>query len=312
MTDGMVNINSLLRQVRLDRGVKQKQARKDIMSEVSYSKMEHGKKSVNMEEMIKILNNLQVTMEEFVIMYLQPSLAESARVKLQRLYSQLPSEESWKVIVTMYQSFENRFEELSADELGVYFDIKALFHREHPEQIPPVTHIEQQQVIKRIMERSKHRLFLEDYRLVAQTILDMNFEDMKEVIHCVFPIDKNVYLTDRSKQHISNILLNSITPSLKAKQYEWAKELLDIAHEHKFIYEGLYYYLMQLTYLDNVYLFLAEKDMKALSNVFAILDAIKLIGEEHTAELLKKELNDLMKNRPYEGYSTQDIDVGKK
>ncbi|MET2156778.1 helix-turn-helix transcriptional regulator [Enterococcus faecalis] len=87
-------INFLIKQVRLDTGLKQKDARAGVMSAVSYSKMENGRKSLAFEELVSILANLQVSLEEFLIMYVQPVLTESARVKLIRLVDQLPSEDA--------------------------------------------------------------------------------------------------------------------------------------------------------------------------------------------------------------------------
>ncbi|HBI2046963.1 TPA: helix-turn-helix domain-containing protein [Enterococcus faecalis] len=124
------DINLLIKQVRLDSGLKQKDARKGVMSDVSYSKMENGKKSVSFDEIILILDNLQVSLEEFLTMYVQPILSESTRVKLFNYYNQLPSEEALESIFLMFEDLSERYPDISSDELGVYFDIKAIFHRE--------------------------------------------------------------------------------------------------------------------------------------------------------------------------------------
>ncbi|EGO8078862.1 helix-turn-helix transcriptional regulator, partial [Enterococcus faecalis] len=150
-------INFLLKQVRLDTGLKQKDARAGVMSAVSYSKMENGRKSLAFEELVSILTNLQVSLEEFLVMYVQPVLTESARLKLIRLVDQLPSEDALNQIFSMFNEYVERFPDLSSDEMGVYFDVKALFHREYPEKVPPVVHAEQKLAIERIMNKAQYK-----------------------------------------------------------------------------------------------------------------------------------------------------------
>ena len=304
-------INFLLKQVRLDTGLKQKDARKGVMSDVSYSKMENGRKSVSFDEIVLILDNLQVSLEEFLSMYVQPILSESARIKLFNFYNQLPSEEALQQIFLMFDDLFERYPNISSDELGVYFDIKAIFHKKYPDKIPPILHSEQQYVIKRIQSKAKNKLFLTDYKIVAQTINDLSVKEMKKIFDSVFPISSDTYLTIRSRQHISNIFLNSITPMLKEKEYDWVGQLLNIAEEHRFIYQDSYYYLSQITYLKNVYSFFSQNDMLGLQKAYAIIESIELIGEMNTAENMRKELQELIENKRREGYSMQDINVGK-
>lgn len=305
------DINFLLKQVRVDTGFKQKDARKGVMSDVSYSKMENGKKSVSFDEIILILDNLQVSLEEFLTMYVQPILSESTRVKLFNYYNQLPSEEALESIFLMFEDLSERYPDISSDELGVYFDIKAIFHREYSDKIPPILHSEQQYVIKRLKNKAKHKLFLTDYKIVAQTINDLSVEEMKEVIDVVFPIASDTYLPIRSRQHISNIFMNSITPMLKEKEYVWVSELLNIAEDHKFIFQDSYYYLAQFSYLKNIFLFFSEKDMLGLQKAYAIIEAIELIGESDTASAMRKELQELLEGEGRKSFSMQDINVGK-
>lgn len=304
-------INFLIKQVRLDTGLKQKDARAGVMSAVSYSKMENGRKSLAFEELVSILANLQVSLEEFLIVYVQPVLTESARVKLIRLVDQLPSEDALNQIFSMFNEYVERFPDLSSDEMGVYFDVKALFHKKYPEKVPPVVHSEQKLAIERIMNKAQYKLFMMDYKIVAQIINDLDITDMKEIFKVLFPISPDTYLSSRTKQHIGNIFLNSITPMMKKKEYAWVNEMINIAEEHRFIYEDSFFYLSQLTYLKSVYEFFAKKDMLGLQKAHAIIEAIEVIGEKETAVKLRNELQDLLEDKKLMGYSMQDVVIGK-
>ena len=54
-------INELVREVRIDSGLKQKDSRKNVMGAAAYSRIENGKKELTVNELIGVLGNLQIS-----------------------------------------------------------------------------------------------------------------------------------------------------------------------------------------------------------------------------------------------------------
>lgn len=51
-------INTLVKQLRMDVGLKQKEARTGVMEAAAYSRLENGKKSIDFTTLLAILSNL--------------------------------------------------------------------------------------------------------------------------------------------------------------------------------------------------------------------------------------------------------------
>lgn len=305
-------INELIKQVRLDAGVKQKDARKGVMGPAAYSRVENGKKALNFEELMQIIGNLKITFQDFLFMYLEPEMEKTTRNQLVILFNELPDGKALRGIFKMYSDFEIRFSELNIDELSVYFDIKAIFHKNYPNDVAPVTPKEQKLVLERIYNSDKKVLFTDDYRLIAQLINDVSLEDKMRLLKIVFPIARSTFLADKTKQHICNILTNSITPLMAQKKYGEVKHILEIAREHKFLYKESYYYLSHFSYLEYLYEFIVEKKVKSFQKVNDIIKAIDIIGDKESAETMTKELQMLIDDKRNKGFSQHDIIIGRK
>lgn len=305
------SVNDLVKQVRLDVGLGQKEARNGVMDKSSYSKFENNKKNINYSELLAILKNLQVPFRDFLDMYLEPNLERTIRkayyTGVQKFITCGNSEE----IISIYEEVERRFPELSIDELTVYFDIKANFHKKYPEAINPITPKEQKFVLDRFYSSSNDVMFEEEYRLISQIINDIDPDEIINVIDHIFPIDKAYILSEKIKQHIGNIFLNAITPLLFRKEYDKAEYILKIADEHKFIYDQSYFYLAQFTYLNNLYLYLAKNDISGIIKANEIISAIKLIGDKGSSELMEKEVKKLVEGKQNTGFTEYDILMGK-
>ncbi|ELT8921880.1 helix-turn-helix transcriptional regulator [Enterococcus faecalis] len=72
-------INTLVKQLRMDVGLKQKEARTGVMEAAAYSRFENGKKSIDFTTLLAILSNLKVSLKDFIEMYIEPNLERTTR-----------------------------------------------------------------------------------------------------------------------------------------------------------------------------------------------------------------------------------------
>lgn len=179
-------INELVREVRIDSGLKQKDSRKNVMGAAAYSRIENGKKELTVNELIGVLDNLQISLFEFVSSYVEPKISQSIRKKFRDLFYDLPSENSQNEIFMIYDNLEKRYPDLATDELGVYFDIKAIFHQRFAKKINPITKKQLKDVLHKVERKSRMKYFDENYRLISQTIMDMDKEDMRRILDNIF------------------------------------------------------------------------------------------------------------------------------
>ncbi|AUC57493.1 XRE family transcriptional regulator [Enterococcus faecalis] len=179
-------INELVKEVRIDSGLKQKDSRKNVMGAAAYSRIENGKKELTVNELIGVLDNLQISLFEFVSSYVEPKISQSIRKKFRDLFYDLPSENSQNEIFMIYDNLEKRYPDLATDELGVYFDIKAIFHQRFPKKINPITKKQLKDVLHKVERKSRMKYFDEDYRLISQTVMDMDKEDMRRILDNIF------------------------------------------------------------------------------------------------------------------------------
>jgi len=304
-------INDLLRQVRIDTGLKQKEACDGVMDVPSYSRVESGKKKIDFEQIISVLGNLSVSLEEFVGTYVRPEIEENVRIYFSRLVGELPSDQAYEDILTLYKKLELSYPEIDFDELGVYFDIKTYFHKSNPKIISPVTRKELKYILEKIKRSKRKRLFNEDYRLIAHTIMNMEKEEILELVDIIFPLDQSIFRTDQAKKFLSLIFLNTITPLLKAKEYVSVKKLIDIAKDHYFLYADSYYFRLHLKYLENMYLFLTTNDLSNMEKISDFVKALEFIGDKDDAETVREEIKDMLNERGTDGLSEHAIILAK-
>lgn len=304
-------INELIKKVRIDSGMKQKEACKNVMDEPSYSRVERGVRKIDFEQIVGVLGNLSVSMEEFITVYVRPEIEENVRFYFRRLFKSRPSESADNEIIALYKNLANRYPDLKFDELGVYFDIKAYFHQEYPDKVGAITLEELDFIVTKFKRTRRKRFFSEDYRLISHTIMNMEKEHIEEIFETIFPIENDIFLTEQSRRFLSLMFLNSITPMLKAKEYETVKKLLDLAEEHTFLYEDSYYYRLNLTYLKNMFLFLTTRELKCLEEVTTFVKMLDSLGEENNARLIRQEIKGLLEDEGPDGLSEHAIIIAK-
>ncbi|WBY25763.1 hypothetical protein PE069_10100 [Enterococcus faecalis] len=133
-----------------------------------------------------------------------------------------------------------------------------------------------------------------------------------EVMEIILSICENAKLSEKSKQHVCNFILNGLTALFYRQHYEEIKIILDIVERMEFLYQNNYFYLSQIAYLKNLYLYLAKNDIYAFKKVNEIINSISIIGDEQTSQQMLVELQNLVNNKNHIGLSQYDIAIGKK
>ncbi|MFX4010479.1 hypothetical protein ACJBYZ_10970, partial [Streptococcus suis] len=57
---------------------------------------------------------------------------------------------------------------------------------------------------------------------------------------------ENTKLSEKSKQHVCNFILNGLTALFYRQQYDEIKVILDIVEKMGFLYQSNYFYLSQI------------------------------------------------------------------
>lgn len=196
-------INELLKKVREDAGMTQKEACKNVMDGPSFSRMERGIRKIDFEQILQVLGNLSVSLEEFISAYVRPEIEENVRFYFSRLIKELPSDKAYIEIIDLFKELEKKYPELQFDELGVYFDIKTFFHKENPEVIPAITRKELDYILTRIRRSKRKSFFSEDYRLIGHTVMNMQKQEILELLDLLFPVKNTVFVTEQSKKFLN-------------------------------------------------------------------------------------------------------------
>lgn len=98
---------------------------------------------------------------------------------------------------------------------------------------------------------------------------------------------------------------------LKAKEYAIVAKLLEVIKEHEFLYSDSYYFRLNFKYLENMYLFLVTGDLKKMELVTSFIKILEDLGETKNAELIRKEVQDLLGEHDIDGLSEHDIIIAK-
>lgn len=227
-------INEIVKKIRIESGIKQKDARRNVMSADAYSRIENGKKEISWNELIGILENLNISLSEFVSIYGEPILTHGLREKVRMLYYEIDSVEAQEQLIAIYEQLEQTCSELQSCEKSVYFDIKQIFHQKFPKKINPITKKELQEVVSLVKKKKGKQFFDEDYRLISQTILDMDKEDMELVLDSLFPLEqKNItdYREKREAASIPKCIQDQVISSDYAKQIFVPVDFKIVEHE---------------------------------------------------------------------------------
>lgn len=289
-------INEIVKQIRIESGIKQKDARKNVMSADAYSRIENGKKEITWNELIGILENLNISLLEFVSIYGEPVLTHNLRDKVRQLFYEIEDITAQEELIALYESLEEKYLELHPNEKSVYFDIKQIFHQKFPDRINPITKKELQEVVKLVKKKQGHQFFDEDYRIVSQTILDMDKEDMELILNCLFPIEQ-ANISENCKKYLNNIFLNSLTPMIKAYDHTMVEKIFSIVKEHKFLYQDSYFYRLNLSYLECFYNFLKTNNIVELEKINDILRTLEIIGDEETSNAMREEMKEVLEKK---------------
>ncbi|MGH2217165.1 hypothetical protein, partial [Enterococcus faecalis] len=137
-------------------------------------------------------------------------------------------------------------------------------------------------------------------------------DKIMEVMEIILSKCENTKLSEKSKQHVCNFILNGLTALFYRQQYDEIKVILDIVEKMGFLYQSNYFYLSQIAYLKNLYLYLAKNDIYAFKKVNEIINSISIIGDEQTSQQMLVELQNLVNNKKHIGLSQYDIAIGKK
>lgn len=305
-------INRLLKQARLDVRMKQEEARQNVMTESVYSKMENGKKTVKFEEVIMILQNLGIPVDEFVVDYVQQEITETLRIRYKNLVLDMKNPDFEEKLCCLYEELAVKYPDMFSAERMIYFDIKTTFHQHFPTRIDPITHKELKDIANHIKKNKDTRLFYDDYRLIAHTIMDMESEDISEILDVIFPLDRTIEISLKKKETICNLFLNVFTPVLKRNDFELAEKIQEIERSHSYLYSDSYFFKLHLTYLENLYMFAKDRSTDAMQKVSSCLEIFKVVESKENVEAIEQEVLEVLLGPTDTPLSSNSVIIGTR
>ncbi|MET3564154.1 transcriptional regulator with XRE-family HTH domain [Enterococcus rotai] len=280
-----MSISSTMKFLRKARGFSQEQAMPKGMTKFSYSKFENDKQSLKAEQIFEILDNIQVTYQEFYTLLNRKNPLNILREKLISYASDPEKIENKTGIIEIFNTLNNK-NNLSETEFSTLLDIKGLFGNKFNE-IPQIDKNDLKKV-KTIINRKKYFTYY-DYKLVSNHIMNFDRKDISFFIEAMTPVE-NIYLRDiETKRVIEQLYINIVTKFMYNNNLNEAKKYLVMAKESN---ENLknYYFSIQIQYFDYTLKYLETSETEYLTKLDYLLKIVSDIGDKSAAAIMKEEL----------------------
>lgn len=276
--------------LRKARGFSQAQAMPKGMSKYTYSKFENDRQSLKAEQIFEILDNIQVTYQEFYTLLNRKNSILLQRELLISFASDPTEKENKKGILNIYNTLNNS-ENLKEVEFAMLLDIKGLFSS-YIKEIPKIDSKDLKQ-IKKIISKKKYFTFY-DYKLVSNHIMNFSKKDIEFFVETMFPVE-NIHLRDiETRNVISQFFVNLVTKFMYSNDRSEAKKYLNLARENNKEYRN-YYFSIQIQYFEYIVAYLETSEPDYLTKANYLMKAVEDIGDINTAKTMRLEYKELLK-----------------
>lgn len=287
-----MKISECIKFLRIERGFSQKEVLPRGVPISTYSKFEHDKQSLKAEHIFQILDNLQITYEEFTLLLNRETDASILKNSILSCVHNINDYETHKKLLDIYQSLKNK-PTLAQYEFSALLNIKEFFASTITE-IEPITTDD----LKRIKELILTRNYLgfRDYQLLSNHIMNFSDSDVDIFIRTIFPIDNFHQKSPETRSIIFQFFINLLTKELYANNLNRACHFLRLVKELHIRNEN-YYFGLQILYFESMINYLLTGESENLSKINETLKIISYMGDTEAVQLMQQETKHFLKDQ---------------
>lgn len=287
-----MNIPQTIKFLRLERGFSQKDILPKGVTSPAYSKFENNKQSLKAEHIFEILDNMEITYQEFTLLLNRKTERAILQDTLIACANNLDDPIKKKELITIYDELQNKTN-LAHYEFSALLNIKEFFNRSISE-IEPISLDELNKIKKIILSRHYHGY--RDYHLLSNHIMNYSNQDVDLFIDTLFPITNFSDKSVETQGVIIQLFVNLMTKELYANELDRATKFYNISRGLDINKEN-YYLGIQLLYFDSIIKYLRHGQTADLEKINDVIKIIAYMGDHQTAKEMQKEVKVFLQNK---------------
>lgn len=280
-----MDIGETLKFIRKNKKHTQREISKGYLDRTTYSRIENDERSVRVNDLQNVLGRMSVNVHEF-FSFAKFDLDQQHFRELFSYCDEHPKDEKRKKQLISYYNKLAVKPKKDLRELSNQLAIKSSFH-ECWEEVPEVTKNDSELVYRMLANKSYY--FHYDYSLLSNLIAYFSEEQADLIIKRAIPIKDEEKRDEVTKLYAYNALLNLIHARLHEGKWQPVKKYLKLAKKQPGLLKS-YSHRLTLYYFDNLFNYLLTGDPKALETAQLFVKVREDIGDQNTAEAMRKEI----------------------
>lgn len=267
MSDINQKVGSLLKKIRINEKKSQNSFISEQVSRSKLSRIESGKATVTVPELISFLDNLTITEEEF-FNFLLPNDSKRNKIKEKIVLLGLNRDENKNEILKFISELDQKYND-TGDLYYFYYSFycKNLVSRVEKKDL--------EFIYNYLLEKKMYTYF--DYAMLSNAIMYLNHTKVKKLVEQMLPQISNLPKTNELQGKINLMFLNLLNRGIMNYNENETFDYLKQALEYNKVSPD-YFTKVQLLYLTSLIDFRFKKNTKALKECFIYIDIMKNTG----------------------------------
>lgn len=260
----------------------------EMFSSSTLSKIETGKRTLKVEELQVMLNQLGLTFDEFSRL---TDFDKDQKEFVKSFYACAadPKNPEFKSEILKYYDYYKKNKEKSQRHKSNYISIVNFFTSHYPDEIKPLEMIECEKTINQILDKK----FLQhyDFTIISNTIFMFPHRQINQIFDTIYPLFDPDIRSSETLAYINRIFNNIITINIHNKRLTSAMKYISYAKKsNKGEFQQNNGFKLALRYLENCAKYLKTDNLKYLTTAEETISLIAELGNVQMAECLSSEL----------------------
>ena len=297
MSDINKKIGSLLKKIRINEKKSQNSFISDQISRSKLSRIESGKTTISIPELILFLDKLTITEDEF-LNFLLPKDSEKVKIKEKTVSLGLNRKENYDEILKFIKYLDIKFKD-TGDLYYFYhsFYCKNLIRRIETKDL--------EFIYNYLLEKKLYTYF--DYAMLSNSIMYLSHSKVKKLVGQMLPQISNLPKTNELQGKINQMFINLLNRGImnynEIETFDYLKQAL----EYNETYPD-YFTKVQLLYLTSLIDFRFKKNTYALKKCFEYIEIMQKTGLNDVATEAYSEIQ-LYNKYPEEAIPQSEISM---
>ncbi|MBO0422731.1 helix-turn-helix domain-containing protein [Enterococcus plantarum] len=288
-----INYNQALKQIR--------KAKKTKISEISigksrysYSRIEKGDTKINLEDLTQILDNLEISFNEYLMFANYGDPLPEYRRLLNRCVSSpdnsfYKSELLAKYYIPKNIKQKNKLERLFL--VGIVGNFSSRW-----EEVKPLTSDKIIYIFDKLINQSFYSEY--DYLIAINLIPMLSIDMLDSLVNALYPIQYKEQRETDLIQKFYLMIMNIVSFAIYNLDYKKALYYINLI-ENDINVEENYYLKISILYHKNVVLRFLKKDTFYIEKARQVIKLVYDLGDNSLAQAYEKELNELIEDPSY-------------